>query len=146
MSDKSLSPAVMSFQNERQSSGLMVDALQKGLEDTFPASDPVSASSSIAQSGAPADDASSEAPRVDQVLETLRSRADTSFASEELAALKEELLSLRDRVAQVGVDLKDHASDQIGAQVGRLEATIQRKPWAAIATAAALGFIIGRTR
>ena len=146
MSDKPISPAVVSFQNERQRSAIAVDDLQKGLEDTFPASDPVSASSSIAQSGAPVGDASSDAPRVDQVLETLRSREDTSFAGEELAALKEELLSLRDRATQAGIDLRDQASDQIGAQVDRLEATIKRKPWAAIATAAALGFIIGRIR
>lgn len=48
------SPAVQSLRAEREEQARAKDALEEGLEDTFPASDPVSATTTVT-SGAPED-------------------------------------------------------------------------------------------
>jgi ElaB/YqjD/DUF883 family membrane-anchored ribosome-binding protein len=147
MAKGNLSPAVVSLRSERRHRAGTPNELEKALEDTFPASDPVSLSSAVVQAGAPKGEAVSDAPRVDEALAATRRRdEDSILASEEAAALRDELLSLRDRAIQAGVDLKHHAGERMSAHYDGLETTIHRRPWAAVAIAAGLGYIVGRFR
>lgn len=142
-----ISRAVVSLRSERQQRGAAPHELENALEDTFPASDPVSLSSAGVQAGAPNVKAPSDAPRVDEALAAMRRRDEgNSLVSEDPAALRDELLSLRDRALQMGVEFKSHAGERMSARYERLETTIERTPWAVIAIAASLGYIVGRLR
>lgn len=105
------------------------DPLDEGLEDTFPASDPVSLVATGTASGAGLL-MSSDAPRVDQALEAVLKHRDDPYVEPRahLAALRDEAESLQHR-----------AADDVRSR-------IRNNPWQAVGLAAVAGFIFGITR
>lgn len=87
------------------------------------------------------------APLVDQALEATRTQHDeTGFAENELAALKDELLSLEARVEAFGVTMSDAAIKRAEDYSDRTRATIRRQPLQCIALGLTVGFILGHRR
>lgn len=123
------SPAVEALEAE-QARKRSVDPLDEGLEDTFPASDPVSASTTAIPSGSRRKAEPSDAPRVDEALESILEHRDDPYVEprEQLAALRDEAESLRYRAAE---DVRSR---------------IRSNPWQAVGLAAVVGFIVGMTR
>ncbi|WP_313602775.1 DUF883 C-terminal domain-containing protein [Rhizobium sp.] len=123
------SPAVEALEAE-QARQRSVNPLDDGLEDTFPASDPVSATTTAMPSGSHRKAEPSDAPRVDEAFVSIREHRDDPYVQprEQLAALRDEAESLRYRAAE---DVR-----------GR----IQANPWQAVGLAAVVGFIVGMTR
>lgn len=126
------SPAVASLQNERALRSA-ADPLEAGLKDTFPASDPVSATTTSIPSGVggrPDISTISDAPRVDEALQSILAHRDDPYVGprEQLAALKDEVESLRFRAA---ADVRSR---------------IRSNPWRAVGLAAVVGFVIGIIR
>lgn len=122
------SPAVeaLDLEKARQRNA---DPLDEGLEDTFPASDPVSVLATGTASGAGLL-MSSDAPRVDQALEAVLKHRDDPYVEPraQLAALRDEVESLQHR-----------AADDVRSR-------IRNNPWQAVGLAAVAGFIFGITR
>jgi hypothetical protein len=93
----SASPAVASLDDEQARERAVRADLNQGLEDTFPASDPVSGTATTT-AGRTADTAKNPnrefAPRVDQALATVSGRSSTQssdFAREEIHAMRAEV-------------------------------------------------------
>jgi ElaB/YqjD/DUF883 family membrane-anchored ribosome-binding protein len=131
---KKSSPAVESLEAEQSTGAPGRENLQEGLEGSFPASDPVSATTTAIPSGLTPQSTQralgSDAPRVDEALETILKHRNDPYVEprEEVAALKEELESLRYRVTD---DLRNK---------------IRANPWQAVAVGGAIGFLVGLTR
>ena len=146
------SPAVIAFESEKvRAARGGKNEVQQGLEDTFPASDPVSLSSTVTGQGSPAAEpyagSTVPAPLVDQALETVRAReSDTSFAEDEIAALKDELLSLQGRAGNAGIELKDQVVSRLNDSLDGTRDIIRHNPWQSLAIAGAIGFLFGVTR
>jgi ElaB/YqjD/DUF883 family membrane-anchored ribosome-binding protein len=123
------SPAVEAFEAE-QARQRSVNLLDEGLKETFPASDPVSATARTMPSDGHQKASRSDAPRVDEALESILEHRDDPYVEprEQLAALKDEAESLRYRAAE---DVRSR---------------IRGNPWQAVGLAAVVGFIIGITR
>lgn len=148
----SKSPAVIALKQERAGKNVQTsDALEAGLEGTFPASDPVSSTVTSIPIGAalpPSTDqeAATEAPLVDIALASVRKHTDLAASTtpdEELAALRTEVNKLRESVAEIGSasvrvlrarseDMLEDARDRIKAQ-----------PVRAVAVAMLFGFLFG---
>lgn len=122
------SPAVDALELE-QARQRNADPLDEGLEDTFPASDPVSVLATGTASGAGLL-MSSDAPRVDQALEAVLKHRDDPYVEPraQLAALRDEVESLQHR-----------AADDVRSR-------IRNNPWQAVGLAAVAGFIFGIAR
>jgi len=106
----SKSPAVIALEQERAGQQAQnSDALEAGLEATFPASDPVSSTVTAIPIGAavpPSADqeAATEAPFVDIALASIREHADSAASAapdEELAALRAEVNRVSESVAEI---------------------------------------------
>jgi ElaB/YqjD/DUF883 family membrane-anchored ribosome-binding protein len=122
------SAAVEAFEAE-QARQRSTNILDEGLEETFPASDPLSATTTAIPSGTYRRTAS-DAPRVDQALESILEHRGDPYVEprEQVAALRDEVQSLQYR-----------ATDNVRNR-------IQRNPWQAVGLAAVVGFIVGITR
>lgn len=120
MADKK-SQAVEALENEQVTSSQRNNDLDEALEQTFPASDPVAATTKGA-----ADDA----PRVDEALQSILDHRNDPYIEprEKIAALRDEAESLSYRAA------------------GDIRSRIRRNPWQAVTLAAATGFLFGLTR
>jgi ElaB/YqjD/DUF883 family membrane-anchored ribosome-binding protein len=148
------SPAVIALEQEQASQSRRSDEteLDKGLKDTFPASDPVSTThTSIPTNvaGAPTI-GDGESPRVAEALAATTSADEgagsSGEASEEVRAMRREVARIRESASEIG-----YAS----ARVARIEASVvlddvrervRKKPFAAIGIAALVGYIWGLTR
>lgn len=144
------SSAVIAFENEKARAARgEKNELQGGLEDTFPASDPVSISSTVTAQGSPAAEPYSgstvPAPLVDQALKSVRAR-ESEFAEDEIAALKDELLSLQGRVENASIELKDQVVGRLNDRLDGTRDIIRHNPWQSLAIAGAIGFLFGITR
>jgi hypothetical protein len=153
--DTSKSPAVIALEQERAGQKAQnSDALEAGLEATFPASDPVSSTVTSIPTGAalpPSADqvAANETPLVDIALASVREHKDIAASvspEEELAALRSEVNRLSESVAEIGSasvrilrarseDMLEDARDRIKAQ-----------PVRAVAVAMLAGFLFGAVR
>lgn len=128
------SPAVVSLEKERSASARRVEPLQEGLQGTFPASDPVSATTTAIPTGAlrptAQQESKSDAPRVDEALVSISNYRKDPYVErrEQVAALRDEVESLHDRAT---ADTRSR---------------IRRDPWRAVGIAAAVGFLFGITR
>jgi ElaB/YqjD/DUF883 family membrane-anchored ribosome-binding protein len=161
MPDPKKSPAVKSMrkEQERQRAVAAGGTLDKGLEATFPASDPVSATITSIPAGraetgearpsvgaaALADDV--DYPLVDAALRTrTSSEPEVHDASEEVRALRRDVARLTENlseVAQGGVDLMKAEARTV---VRDVEDRIRERPLAAVGIAALLGYVWGLTR
>jgi hypothetical protein len=162
MEPQSESPAVQSLKLEksRQRSQASRGELQKGLEDTFPASDPVSTTHTAVAAGRTDPDAAAaqseggtvdgEFPLVDAALNATRQPEDTG---DEIGVDPQEIHALRAEVRRLSQSVADITSGT--ARLAKLEALsarrdvedwVRRRPFAATAIAAALAFVFGATR
>ena len=160
MPDPKDSPAVQSMEREQtmRRERASNEDLDDALAETFPASDPVSATSSAVPSGrADAEEANQvreqansdeEFPLVEQAL-----RSTGEHHSEDGDKMNEGLRSLRrdaDRLAgtagEVAAEATSLAKSEAHGLVQDLEKRIRAQPLKAVAVVAALAFIFGATR
>jgi len=161
MSEPTNSPAVQSVKAEqkRQRTAASSSSLDKGLEATFPASDPVSAtvtsipavrgeSTGAGPSGRAADLAEDrDYPLVDEALQS-RSPVGPGVldAGEEVRALRRDVARLRGsllEVAEGGVGLVTAEAKSAARDV---EKRIRQRPFTALGIAAFLGYLWGLNR
>lgn len=125
--NKSVAVGSFGIERARQGSG---DPLNEGLKGTFPASDPIFATTKAIPSMAGRSRSSSDTPRVDEALESILEHRSDPYVEprEQISALRDEVESLRYRLA-------DGTRTRIRAQ-----------PLQAVGLAAVVGFIFGLTR
>lgn len=125
--DKSPAVQALELERARQESS---DPLDEGLEDSFPASDPVSATISVIPARASHSNATSDTPRVDEALESVLEHRNDPYVEprEQLSALRDEIESLRYRVT------------------GDVRTRIRAQPWRAVGLSVIAGFIFGIIR
>ncbi|TWF47807.1 hypothetical protein [Neorhizobium alkalisoli] len=150
------SPAVEALEQEQahQSQDAQSE-LDAGLKGSFPASDPVSATTtSIPIGTAPAfspDDNRSDAPLVDEALASTKESVEidepSAFSSqEELEALKAEVARLRESASEIGAATVRVAKAQASDLIADIEKRVRSKPLSAVGIAAIIGFVWGMTR
>lgn len=159
------SPAVQSLRKEQaeQRKQSRKGELDKAIEDTFPASDPVSATHTSIPVGRSDVEAAErvkrepdptaldqEYPLVDQAL---RSTGQTARASETFDANREELRALQKEAGRVAESASELASGtarlakaEARSFVQDMEDRIRRQPLTAAAIVAAIAFVYGATR
>jgi ElaB/YqjD/DUF883 family membrane-anchored ribosome-binding protein len=126
------SPAAQSLDRQRaeQQANDGNDQLDRGLKDTFPASDPVSATAtSIPTGGAPPNP--STASGIDA-------------PSAEIAAMRGEVARMMRAVGMAGSASLEVGRAEGARLVDRFENDVRARPLASIALAAVIGFIWGR--
>jgi hypothetical protein len=126
-------------------------ALDQGLKETFPASDPVSVTTTAIPTGtaSPPSRTISGEPLVDQALSSAgrsESIAPSLDPERELQALRTEIASLKATISEVGASsvrlARAHADDALETTRARIRA----RPTTAVAIAGAIGFVWGLTR
>jgi len=151
------SPAVEALEQEKARQSQYAESeLEAGLKASFPASDPVSATSTSIPTGiapSPSQEAGfgSDAPLVDKALAATSEPGPigaTPFASssEELEALKAEVARLRESASEIGSATVRVAKAQASDVLVDLKQRIRSKPLPAVGIAAAIGFVWGMTR
>ncbi len=148
------SPAVIALEQEQAAQNrLPGDAeLDKGLKDTFPASDPVSTThTSIPASVAPApSSAERESPRVAEALAAIGTASfdarSTTEASEEVRAMRHEIARIRESAAEIGYASARVVRTEASVVLDDVRDRVRRKPLAAVGVAALVGYIWGLTR
>ena len=156
MPDPNDSPAVQSILNEQasQRAAPPKDALDKGLEDSFPASDPVSVTLTAVPAGRTDAD---EADRVRDdgfaesyadVDEALRSVAgnEGDIAREEVRALRKEAERLSESAREIASGAVRVAKAEAKDYWNDLEEQIRKSPLTAVGIVAAIAFVWGATR
>ncbi|WP_062588769.1 MULTISPECIES: hypothetical protein [Rhizobium/Agrobacterium group] len=126
------SPAVQSLESEQSEPRVDQDDLRDGLEDTFPASDPVSATGTTT-SGAGADAAEpvakSDAPRVDEALESILAHRNDPYSGP-----KENIVAVRQEVSSLGYRTADD-----------LRRRVRENPMRALGLGAIFGYLVATT-
>lgn len=155
------SPAVRSIKKERarQRTGEGKSQLDEGLEDTFPASDPVAATDTTVagragiasgnRQSARSDALNDEFPLVEEALQSTREKADeedTQVYPGELHALKAEVARLRETVTTLASGTTRIAKARAQDALDDVELRIRERPWKAVGIAAILGFFLGLRR
>lgn len=132
MSNGPVSPAVQSLLDEQsRQTAKRKSGLEKGLEDTFPASDPVAVTSTVTAGGTDAE--TSEPLGLHPT-----GYADRSHHAQ-LRALRGELASLRERAGEMAAGAKASARSEVKA----LERMVAEKPLMTLGMVAAASFLIG---
>lgn len=148
----STSPAVSSLHHEQAKQRSDDGQLQQGLEDTFPASDPVSHTMTTTATPTMTSENTEDmedTPKVDEALAAVRARSHTPMTEDtrrEIKALRSELGRITDS-AQEAVS----ASGRIaGREIRSVRQTIadqvREHPLSALGLAALAGYVWGMTR
>jgi hypothetical protein len=149
------SPAVRSMLKEQasQRTASTEEALDRGLEDSFPASDPVSATQTAVPAGrADADEANrvrreSAGESYTLVNDALRSvGSDTSNDREEVRALRKEAERLSDSAGEIASGAFRVAKAEAKDYLNEIQLKVREKPLMAVAIVAALAYVWGATR
>jgi ElaB/YqjD/DUF883 family membrane-anchored ribosome-binding protein len=151
MPDPKDSPAVKSMQKEQseQRRRARQGGLERGLEDTFPASDPVSVTHTAVSTG-----------RTDpEVAERVKSEADpyttesnnsnprhSGSIGENIRSLRLDTNRLAKSVSRVASDSVGVAKARAGSLLEDVKETVRDRPIAAAAVVAAIAFVFGATR
>jgi len=161
MSELNASPAAQSYRKEqdRQRASAASGALDKGLEQTFPASDPVSATITSIPAGRAAatgparpdhladlaDDA--DYPLVDDVLEARRPiEPELLDEPAQLRALRRDVARLRENILDVAEGGVELMRAEARTAVRSVEVRIRERPLTAVGIAALVGYVWGLTR
>lgn len=128
------SPAVRSLESQQNEPAVSSDELRNGLENTFPASDPVSAtgtttSGSPSEADGPLEEVASDAPRVDEALNSILAHRNDPYSGP-----RENLVAVREEVSSLGYRTADN-----------LRRRVRETPWSALGAAALVGFLAGTT-
>jgi hypothetical protein len=158
---KRSSPAVESLKNERATQQVRARKgdLDKGLEDTFPASDPVSATrTSIPTGRADADEAervrrnpeTEPAPLVDQALGSVRERTGEGSVDprirEQIEALRSEVARLSESASKIASGSTRIAKAEARSYLNDLKERIRSQPLTVLGMVAAVAFVLGASR
>jgi hypothetical protein len=133
------------------------DGLDAGLEDSFPASDPVSAThTAVAAGRTEVDEAvrirdqpgiQEEFPLVEEALRSTGEGRHTSDAvSDGVGALRRQVDHISGTAAEVASGATSLAKAEVRSFVKDVEAKIRERPIAAVAAVAAIAFVFGATR
>ncbi|MDQ0323579.1 ElaB/YqjD/DUF883 family membrane-anchored ribosome-binding protein [Pararhizobium capsulatum DSM 1112] len=162
MQDPNKSPAVQSLkieqeaQRERASEG----NLEIGIEDTFPASDPVAATQAAVSTGRiDAEEANrvrqqpegnEEFPLVEQALRSTEAeyRCDEEVTNgrDRLRALRRDANHLAETASEMAAGATSLAKSEVRSLLQDVETKIRDRPISAIAIVAGLAFVFGATR
>ncbi|MFP3547285.1 hypothetical protein SB748_28140 [Rhizobium sp. SIMBA_035] len=138
MADPKASPAVQSLLSEQaaQRSRSQKGELDKALEDTFPASDPVSASMTSIPTG-----------RAD-AGEAARALEPDEFSSSEPAyrSVRRDAGQVKQAASQVAKAGEKAARAEVRSVWADVEATVRKNPLAAVGIVAAIAYLWGATR
>lgn len=165
MANPNDSPAVQSMRKEQaeQRKQAQKGELDKAIEDTFPASDPVSATHTSIPAGRSDVEAAErvkrepdptrldeEFPLVDQALrasgETARSSEGFDADREEMRALQKEAGRMAESASELASGTARLAKAEARTFVHDLEDRIRRQPLTAAAIVAGIAFVFGATR
>jgi hypothetical protein len=162
MPDPDKSPAVQSMKREQASQRERASKgdLETGLEDSFPASDPVSAThSSVSGGRADVDEAErvartpddeGQAPLVDEALRSTGEGRHTfvgrGTARANVRALRRDAAHIAETASEVVSGTKSLAKAEVRGVLRDVEERIRERPIAAMAVVAALAFVFGATR
>ncbi|KAA0687930.1 hypothetical protein DTW90_32760 [Neorhizobium sp. P12A] len=160
MADPKNSPAVQSMEIEQaeQRERAVKNDLDTGLEDSFPASDPVSATHSAVPAGrTDADEADrvrqqsteEEFPLVDQALRSTGEGCHSERVNDSrdaLGALRRDVDRMAGTATEVASGATSLAKSEARTFVKSIEDKIRERPIAAVAVVAALAFVFGATR
>lgn len=148
------SPAVSSLHEEQARQRTAPSELDEGLDETFPASDPVSMTSTTT-AGTPGEKEEQAekdpAPKVDEALAAVRQRSragsrSTDFASDEIRAMRAEvdgMLGSANEVARASGRVTRHKVRSLRKTVSD---QVRKHPIQALSLATIVGFIWGMTR
>ncbi|EPE95138.1 hypothetical protein [Rhizobium grahamii] len=150
--DPKNSPAVQSMRKEQaeQRRRARKGELEAGLEDTFPASDPVS----VTHTAIPAGRTDTEsADRISAAPDPYPTGDDLSEAHDKKDAVRENVRAVRHDAAKLKESLSGAAAGSVDVVRARtrgalddIENSIREKPITAMAVVAAIAFVFGATR
>ncbi|MGR9175475.1 hypothetical protein ACU8OR_07885 [Rhizobium leguminosarum] len=162
MANPNESPAVQSMRKEQaeQRKQTRKGELDKAIEDTFPASDPVSATHTSIPAGRSDVEAAErvkrepdptkledEFPLVDQALRSTREAARSSdIDREKMRALQKEAGRMAESASELASGTARLAKAEARTFVHDLEDRIRRQPLTAVAIVAGIAFVFGATR
>ncbi|MDI5930186.1 hypothetical protein [Rhizobium leguminosarum] len=162
MANPNESPAVQSMRKEQaeQRKQTRKGELDKAIEDTFPASDPVSATHTSIPAGRSDVEAAErvkrepdptkledEFPLVDQALRSTREAARSSdIDREKMRALQKEAGRMAESASDLASGTARLAKAEARTFVHDLEDRIRRQPLTAVAIVAGIAFVFGATR
>ena len=143
------SPAVVSLRKEQAADRKKTakDELEDAIEDTFPASDPLSITQTAVSSGRANVEAA--AKQVDEVAETVKSASldrDYTATREDLRALSRDIAKLSETVRSIGTTSARAAKAEVQDQVQILEDKVRAQPHFWMTVAAIAGFVWGSAR
>jgi ElaB/YqjD/DUF883 family membrane-anchored ribosome-binding protein len=157
MADPKLSPAVESLKQEqsRQRQKRSKGELEKGLEDTFPASDPVSVTRTTVPTGRVdqqeaqnvkerPDPTAVEAPLVDDVLEAGRASSEAEHKS--VRELKAQASRVSESVSEIASGSLSLAKARGSSLLSDVEKYVKESPLKSVGIVAAIAFLFGATR
>jgi ElaB/YqjD/DUF883 family membrane-anchored ribosome-binding protein len=148
----------MEIEQAEQRERAVKNDLDTGLEDSFPASDPVSATHSAVPAGrTDADEADrvrqqsteEEFPLVDQALRSTgegRHSERVNDSGDALGALRRDVDRMAGTATEVASGATSLAKSEARTFVKSIEDKIRERPIAAVAVVAALAFVFGATR
>lgn len=150
------SPAVESMKREqaRQRRKGKKGELDKGLEDTFPASDPVSITRTSIPAGrtdheeaerVKAQPNESEEPLVEEALDSRRAQA-SDFGGAGVRALRSEAARISESASELASGSVRVAKAQGKSFLADLEERVRESPLTAVGIVAAIAFVWGATR
>lgn len=144
MDNDPVSPAVISLLNEQaEQTAKRKTRLDKGLEDTFPASDPVSVTHTATATGSIAVEAEPHESEPLGLHPSNDPSASTDDHAAELYAIRRDLENLRDRLRATISGSSGTSRATAGAIERRFEQIISERPLVAVGLATALSFILG---
>jgi ElaB/YqjD/DUF883 family membrane-anchored ribosome-binding protein len=148
----STSPAVASLHEEQARQRNGKEDLQKGLEDTFPASDPVSLTNTTTATSTSApeeEQETEEAPKVDEALAAVKARDDaptTDHAMDEIRALRSELGRITESAQEALSASARITRSEIHSARSTVIRQVRKHPLQALGLAALAGYVWGMTR
>lgn len=144
MPDPDKSPAVQSFLKEARERSNSKDPLEDALDDTFPASDPVSITHSVAASVRDANaTGSDDTPLVD---EALRSTGDIGLNRSMANGLRHDAVRVSRQALEVATGAKSLARAEANSALRTIEDSVRERPLTAVAIVAGLAYLWGATR
>jgi ElaB/YqjD/DUF883 family membrane-anchored ribosome-binding protein len=158
MPDPKDSPAVQSILKEQalQRTAPLKDALDKGLEDSFPASDPVSVTLTAVPAGRTdaveadrvrGDGFEESYPRVDEALRSVAtSGSNGDIDREEVRALRKEAQRLSESAGEIASAAARVAKAEAKDYWKDIEKQIRKNPLKAVGIVAAIAFVWSATR
>lgn len=144
MPEPTNSPAVRSLILEQAEQKKRGNSLDEGLEETFPASDPVSASHTTV--ALTTDEFyGGRYPLVDEALRSVSDRGEHE-GDETVKALRQDAARFADRTSEIASGAAYVARSEVRSALSSVEGSIRSRPLTAVAIMAGLAYLFGATR